>query len=178
MYSLFTYRFNPLKIGAALRQLKKVSGHTPDDIEDKTGISADTTKNLLKGKGVLTLERALKYCVVFKIPIESFVALLIEGDDIDFADQILTYDPTKSKTTPLTADEVTPIADTLPETVVEATLAAAEASPPPVADRFPVPVDPEYLKHLDDLRAHIASLDAQLGHQNVTIEKLLGMLER
>lgn len=177
MYSLFTFRFNPLKIGAALRQLKKVSGHTADDIEYKAGISADTTKNLLKGKGVLTLERALKYCVVFKIPLESFVALLIEGEDIDFADQILMYDPTKSKTTPLTADEVTPIADTLPEAVVEATLAVAETTPPPIVEGHHASLEHEYTLRIEDLRAHIANLTAQLEQQNHTIDRLLDMIK-
>jgi hypothetical protein len=87
------------------------------------------------------------------------------------------YDPTKSKTTPLTADEVTPIADTLPEAVVEATLAVAEASPPPVVEGHHASLEHEHTLRIEDLRAHIASLTAQLEQQNHTIDRLLDMIK-
>lgn len=166
-HSLVTYQFNMLKAGEIIRQLKKTSGYTIDDIEEETGISTDTIKNLLKGKGQLTLERAFKLCVLFKIPIESFAALMVEGDDIDFADRILTYNPATSTTTPLTDEQVTPIQDTIPDAVAEAALSVPDA---------PAHHDP--VIHIDHSTQHIEDLRTQLARQDEIIRQLLEILAK
>lgn len=166
-HSLATYQFNMLKAGEIIRQLKKASGYTTDDVEDITGISSDTVKNLLKGKAQLTLERAVKLCALFKIPIVSFVALMVEGDDIDFADQILTYNPATSAAAPITDEQITPIQDTIPDAVAEAALSVPDA---------PDHHDP--VIHIDHSTQHVEDLRTQLARQDEIIRQLLDILAK
>lgn len=165
-HTLVTFALNNAKAGKIIRQMKEEHGYTNDDIDELTGISSDTVKKLIGGKASLTLERAFKLCVLFKIPLESLVALLLEGESIDFADQILTYDPTKSEAMPITDESVTPIADTIPETVVEAALSVPAVPVVRTLEEAPLPSG-----RIEDLKEEIA-------RQDYIIRQLLEILNK
>jgi transcriptional regulator with XRE-family HTH domain len=167
-FTLATYQFNMLKAGAIILQLKKTKGCTFDDMEEGTGISTDTLKNLTKGRGQLTLERAFKICAYFGIPILAFVALMVEGDNIDFAHLILTYNPATSTTAPITDEQVTPIQDTIPDQVAEAALSVPDAPP----------VHHDSVIHVEHNSQHIDDLRTQLTRQDEIIRQLLDILAR
>lgn len=163
-HSLVSFTFNSVKAGKIIRHMRDEHDLSNDDIEDLTGIPAETVKNLIRGTAGLTLERVFKLCVVFQIPLESFVALMVEGEDIDFADQILMYDPTQSKSTPITDASVTPIADTIPDAVAEAALSAPHAPPILRPEEY-------HATNANDLRAEIA-------RQDYIIRQLLDILAK
>jgi predicted transcriptional regulator len=168
---LYSYHMNPVKSGRFWSGMKEKYGYTNERIDELTGIPEGTVKRILKGQTKLSFEAASKLCILFKIPIESYNAIMYEGVDTDFADEILTYDPTKSKTTPLTADDVTPIEDTLPEAVVEATLAVTDVAPPPITDNFHGAVEQEYIKRIEELKAEV-------DRQDYIIRQLLEILNK
>ena len=168
MYNLVTYHIDNVRAGEIIRQFKNEKGYTTEEIEDLTGISTATLKNIYKGAGGLTLERAIKLCVLFEIPLVSFVALLVEGIPITFADKILTYNPATGKAIPITNKEVTPIRDIIPDEIAEAAMAvtATPAIVPPIDT-----VNRASEQHLEDLRAEIVRQDA-------TIRQLLDILAK
>ena len=165
-HTLVSFTLNTAKAGKIIRELKGEHGYTNDDIDELTGISSDTVKKLISGKAALTLERAFKLCVLFKIPLESLVALLLEGENIDFADQILTYDPTKSEALPITDESVTPIADTIPETVVEAALSVPAVPVVRVPEEAPL------------TSGRIEDLKEEIARQDYIIRQLLDILAK
>lgn len=165
-HTLVSFTLNTAKAGKIIRQMKEEHGYTNDDIDELTGISSDTVKKLIGGKASLTLERAFKLCVLFKIPLESLVALLLEGESIDFADQILTYDPTKSEAMPITDESVTLIADTIPEAVVEAALSVPAVPVARALEEAPLPIG-----RIEDLKEEIA-------RQDYIIRQLLDILAK
>ena len=167
-HNLITYHVNNARAGEIIRQFKHERDLTNDDLEEMTGISSATIKNILKGTGVLTLERAIKFCALFEIPIVSLVALLVEGVPIDFANKILTYNPATGKTMPITDERVNPISDTIPDEIAEAALAT------PAIDPLPASVAHDHTEHV----AHIEDLRAEIARQDATIRQLLDILAK
>lgn len=168
MYNLLTWHLDNVRAGEIIRQFKDECGFTTDYIEEKLGISSPTLKNIYKGQGVITLERAIKLCALFEIPIISVVALLVEGVNITFADKILTYNPATGTAVPITNKGVAPIRDTIPDEIAEAAMAVT--STPAIVPPMDT-VNRVSEQHIEDLRAEIVRQDA-------TIRQLLDILAK
>lgn len=170
MYTLATYIMDNVRIGEILRGLKEERGFTYEYISEETGIALTTVKNIFRGSGGLTFERAFKICTLFEIPLVSFAALLVEGVPNTFADKILTYNPATGGTAPITDDRVNPVVDIIPEPVVAAALSIPMVSPAHSDDQR-TNQEKSSQSHLDDLRAEIVRQDA-------TIRQLLDILAK
>lgn len=176
MYTLATYAVDNVRVGEIFRKLRDDRDFTNEFIADKTGISLTTVKNILRGSGGLTFERALKLCALFKIPLVSLAALLVEGVPNNFASLILTYNPATGGTASITDERINPISDTIPDAVTEAALSIPSA-PTHQTDCHHHATEHDPLMYVESLRSHIASLTAQIEQQNKTIDKLFGLIK-
>ena len=115
--SLITFHFNALKAGQIIKQFCEVRGISKASLAAKTGVSYDTVDNFFRGMvKEVQFERIFKYCVVLGVPLELFTLQWLEGEHIDFADEVLLYNPDSKAST---AAELPPgtVADSVPDTV-------------------------------------------------------------
>lgn len=172
--TLESYHFNPRKAGQIFRQLCKERGISQASLAAQTGTSYDTVGNVFAGKVQdIPFERVFKFCCVLRIPIESYMMLMLKDEDIDFTDRVLLYDSHEDEIIP--ASDIDPAQATapVPDTVV-AVAEAAAAADPPHADSLPAAIPPctgysrddvsllldrierQHLRHTEDLRANQA----------------------
>lgn len=172
MYTLATYILDNVRVGEILRALKEEFGYTYEYIAEHTGIALTTVKNIFRGYCGLTFERAFKFCILFKLPLVSFGALLVKGVPIDFAPGILTYDPVTGGTAPITDEQVNPVEDIFPKQVVTAALSVPEAPP--------IHHDDHHNQHHQEqsYQSHIEDLRAEITRQEATIRQLLDILAK
>lgn len=116
-HSLVTFHFSALKAGQIIKQYCKIRGISKAALAAKTGISYDTVDNFFQGKvKEVQFERIFKYCVVIGIPIELFMLQMLDGEDIDFSDDVKLYnnseDATSAAELPAGA-----LSDAVPDTV-------------------------------------------------------------
>lgn len=87
--SLITFRFDPEKSGSVLKRFCKDAGMSYQKLGDSTGYSYDTINNSLSGKvKELSLERVFKICTITGHSVCEYLRLMLQDEDIDFADKI------------------------------------------------------------------------------------------
>lgn len=87
--SLITFRFDPEKSGSVLKRFAKDAGMSYQKLADSIGYSYDTINNSLSGKiKELSLERVFKICTITGHSVCEYLRLMLQDEDIDFADKI------------------------------------------------------------------------------------------
>ncbi len=87
--NLLTFHFDPEKSGRILKGWAKNAGVSQQTIADDTGYTYDTINNSLHGKvKELSLERVFKIAVRTGHSVCEYIRLMLQDEDIDFADQI------------------------------------------------------------------------------------------
>ena len=152
-YSLRDFHFSPVKLGQILKQLRLDKDISVSYISKHTGITRDTLDNILSGDvRDVKFEQIFKLCCVLEIPIEVLLLLMLKDEDIDFVDQVLLYDNKEDEAIPAT--DINTVPSTLPNTVVAAAEAVAAADNPP----DPVRTSAENPDNVAQLHKHIAKL--------------------
>lgn len=84
-----SYHFDQKKVGEILKKWVKDSGLSYSEVAEQTGYSLDTINNSLSGKiKEPSLERVFKIAVLTGHSVCEFLRLMLEGEEIDFADRI------------------------------------------------------------------------------------------
>ena len=152
-YSLRDFHFNPIKLGQILKQLRQDKDISVAYISKRTGITRDTLDNILSGDvRDVKFEQIFKLCCVLEIPIEVLLLLMLKDEDIDFIDQVLLYDNKEDEAIPAT--DISTVPSSVPDTVVAAAEAVAAADNPP----DPVRTSAENPDNVAQLHKHIAKL--------------------
>lgn len=87
--SIQSYHFDQKKVGELLKKWVRESGLSYSEVAEQTGYSLDTINNSLSGKiKEPSLERVFKIAVLTGHSVCEFLRLMLEGDEIDFADRI------------------------------------------------------------------------------------------
>ena len=87
--SLKNFHFDPEKSGRILNGWAKEAGIGIRSLADDTGYTYDTTNNSLHGKiKDLSLERVFKFSVRTGHSVCEYIRLMLQDEDIDFADEI------------------------------------------------------------------------------------------
>ena len=167
------------KIANILQQYRKERGISKVALGEKIGVSYDTVVNILSGKVQLKLETAIKLCVALAIPIGLLTQLILQNEDIDFADDVLLYDPVRDEVMSAVEHDVT-ASDIVPDSVAAAAADTTPVEPPPPA---PAPAETdaytrEELKAVIDRIAqaheqHIADMRANADRQQEIIRALI-----
>lgn len=108
--TLKDFHFDPEKSGQILKGWAKGAGKSYQKVAEETNYSYDTINNSLHGKiKELSLERVFKVSVCTGHSVCEYIRLMLQDEDIDFADQIHV----------LAGDDYTlvPYKDTLSESV-------------------------------------------------------------
>ena len=176
--SLKEFHFSAAKSANIIRQYIEERNTTPLKLSNRTGITYDTIGNILSGKvRDIKFEQLFKICVALAIPLEVYEQLMINGEDIDFADEILLYSPRHDEVIPATDKELSVDSTIIPESVA----AVATPTPSPQGGIASVEVD-TYSR--DELRAmldrigqcheqHMADMRAQVDRQHNLICRLI-----
>lgn len=152
-YSLRDFHFNPIKLGQILKQLRQDKDISVAYISKRTGITRDTLDNIFSGDvRDVKFEQIFKLCCVLEIPIEVLLILMLKDEDIDFMDQVLFYDNKEDESIPAT--DISTVPSSVPDTVVAAAEAVAAADNPP----DPVRTSAEIPDNVAQLHKHIAKL--------------------
>ena len=152
-YSLRDFHFNPIKLGQILKQLRQDKDISVAYISKRTGITRDTLDNIFSGDvRDVKFEQIFKLCCVLEIPIEVLLILMLKDEDIDFMDQVLLYDNKEDESIPAT--DINTVPSSVPDTVVAAAEAVAAADNPP----DPVRTSAEIPDNVSQLHKHIAKL--------------------
>lgn len=152
-YSLRDFHFNPIKLGQILKQLRQDKDISVAYISKRTGITRDTLDNIFSGDvRDVKFEQIFKLCCVLEIPIEVLLILMLKDEDIDFMDQVLFYDNKEDESIPAT--DINTVPSSVPDTVVAAAEAVAAADNPP----DPVRASAENPDNVAQLHKHIAKL--------------------
>lgn len=152
-YSLRDFHFNPIKLGQILKQLRQDKDISVAYISKRTGITRDTLDNIFSGDvRDVKFEQIFKLCCVLEIPIEVLLILMLKDEDIDFMDQVLFYDNKEDESIPAT--DINTVPSSVPDTVVAAAEAVAAADNPP----DPVRTSAEIPDNVAQLHKHIAKL--------------------
>lgn len=152
-YSLRDFHFNPIKLGQILKQLRQDKDISVAYISKRTGITRDTLDNIFSGDvRDVKFEQIFKLCCVLEIPIEVLLILMLKDEDIDFMDQVLFYDNKEDESIPAT--DINTVPSSVPNTVVAAAEAVAAADNPP----DPVRASAENPDNVAQLHKHIAKL--------------------
>lgn len=130
IYNLAGYHFNQLKTGQIFKQLRQATGMSITSAAKKTGITSDTIENIERGlvQGI-KFEAFFKLCVAYGTSMEAVTLLMLAGDDIDYRDQIMLYQPKEDSVIP--ADVLDSVPSVVPDTAVAAAEAVAAAKNPP-----------------------------------------------
>lgn len=87
--SLKEFHFDPEKSGQILKGWAKGAGKSYQKVAEETNYSYDTINNSLHGKiKELSLERVFKVSVCTGHSVCEYIRLMLQDEDIDFADQI------------------------------------------------------------------------------------------
>ena len=152
-HSLRDFHFNPIKLGQILKQLRQDKDISVAYISKRTGITRDTLDNIFSGDvRDVKFEQIFKLCCVLEIPIEVLLILMLKDEDIDFMDQVLFYDNKEDESIPAT--DINTVPSSVPDTVVAAAEAVAAADNPP----DPVRTSAENPDNVAQLHKHIAKL--------------------
>ena len=152
-YSLRDYHFNSIKLGQILKQLRQEKDISAAYISKRTGITRDTLDNIFSGDvRDAKFEQVFKLCCVLEIPMVVLLILMLKDEDIDFMDQVLLYDNKKDESIPAT--DINTVPSSVPDTVVAAAEAVAAADNPP----GPVRTSAENPDNVAQLHKHIAKL--------------------
>lgn len=156
-YNLSGYHFNQLKTGQIFKQLRQATGMSITSAAKKTGITSDTIENIERGlvQGI-KFEAFFKLCVAYGTSMEAVTLLMLAGDDIDYRDQIMLYQPKEDSVIP--ADVLDSVPSVVPDTAVAAAEAVAAAKNPPQPAQNTRTAD-EYIAFL---QAHVDRLTALL----------------
>lgn len=128
--SLITFRFDPEKSGSVLKNFAKGAGMSYQKLADSIGYSYDTINNSLSGKiKELSLERVFKICTITGHSVCEYLRLMLQEEEIDFADKIHVLRETDFALVPYTETIVQDTQKT--ETAVQNTvnLAVVEQNP-------------------------------------------------
>lgn len=156
-YNLENFHFNPVKLGQVLKQFSSQLGISKTMLSKKTGISRDTIANIFCGETQeVSFEKLFKFCCVLGVPMVVIEKLMVQDEDIDFADKIVMYDTASGDILP--ASEVAIEKMPVPETVLAAAEAVAAAENPPA----PVQTNKTTEEYIAFLQAHIDRLTALL----------------
>lgn len=179
--SLKDFHFSAEKAARILRQYIEERDSSPLKLSNRTGISYDTVGNILSGKvRDIKFEQLFKICVFLAVPIEVFVRLMIDDEDIDFADEVLFYSPLHDEVLPASQVSLSEDERIVPESVAEAALPAATPTEP----HYPVSTPDADLYSRDELTAvlnrishcheqHMADMRTQAERQHDLICKLI-----
>lgn len=152
--SLDMFHFNSVKLGQILRQIAKDKGISKAKLKQATGISRDTLGHIFSGETQeVSFEKLFKLCYALETPVSVVEYLMLKDEDIDFAEEVLYYDPSDGAVLP--AADVDPSQLPVTDAVVAVAEAAADAPVPPVA---PTPTQDTTAF----LQAHIDRLTALL----------------
>lgn len=157
IYNLAGYHFNQLKTGQIFKQLRQATGMSITSAAKKTGITSDTIENIERGlvQGI-KFEAFFKLCVAYGTSMEAVTLLMLAGDDIDYRDQIMLYQPKEDSVIP--ADVLDSVPSVVPDTAVAAAEAVAAAKNPPA----PAHVSRSTEEYIAFLQSHIDQLTALL----------------
>ena len=173
-----TYKLDLVKTGVILQGLRSMRKMSRTFVAESIGVTNDVIRNIEKGLGGVTLERAIKLCALYEMPIIALVLLILKDADIDFRDRILVYDHKNDDVTPITDESVPEVPGVLPESVVEAAESIEADSTAPT--HGVVLSDPQAV--LDAVIGvhgeHIADLHAEIARQDQTIRQLIELLGR
>lgn len=159
--SLQDYHCNPLKAGQILKQLCKERGISQNSHAAQIGVSYDKIGNNYAGKVQnFSFEFVLKSCVLLQIPMEVFLLLLLEQEDIDFRDRVLLYNNKDNDVTPASDLPPTLVPDGVPSTV---TAVAAATTAVPLPDVISMDRATYCLR--DDLQAVLARVERHHSDQ-------------
>lgn len=87
--TLKDFHFDPEKSGQILKSWAKGAGKSYQKVAEETNYSYDTINNSLHGKiKELSLERVFKVSVCTGHSVCEYIRLMLQDEDIDFADQI------------------------------------------------------------------------------------------
>lgn len=173
MQSLYNYKLNLVKTGVILQELRDSRKMSRSYVADSIGVSTDVIGNLEKGLGGLSLERSIKLCVLYEIPIVALELLIVKDEDIDFRDSILVYDHQNDDATPITDKSVPEVPGVIPDSVVEAA-ASVDANAPHITHDFHIGEHKAMLDTLLRVQAeHLADLREQLARQDQIIRQLI-----
>lgn len=151
--TLKEFHFNPVKFGQILKQLCKDKGISIAYLSKSTDITRDTIENLMRGAvRDVKFEQIFKFCVVLGLPIEVLMLLMLKDEDIDFFGQVLLYDNKEDEAIP--ASDLDSVPSSVPDTVLAAAEAVAAAGPP----TQPVHTTAENHDHVAYLHQHIDHL--------------------
>lgn len=200
--SLVQFHFNPIKFGQVIRTYAKDRGVSQVSMAAKTGISYDTVGNIYTGKvQKIPFEYVFKICVVLGIAMEVLETLMLKDEDIDFEDQVLLYDTQQDTNVQMSDVFPTLVPGPVPESVANAAIAAAGASPLPPSEvpsgyytiedlnRAVAQANAKHeiiIAHMEESRAHlikqheqhISDLKAQHENERVTAERYQKLLHR
>ena len=150
---LVQFHFNPVKLGQILKQFCVQYGVSKTTLQKKTGISRDTISNIFSGDTQeVSFEKLFKLCCVLGVPMVVIEKLMVQDEDIDFADKIVMYDTASGDVLPATEVDIEKMP--VPETVLVAAEAVAAADNPP----DPVRKAAESPDHIAYLQQHIDHL--------------------
>lgn len=154
--SLVQFHFNPVKLGQILRQFSVQYGISKTTLHKQTGISRDTITNIFSGDTQeVSFEKLFKLCCVLGVPMVVIEKLMVQDEDIDFADKIVMYDTASGDVLP--ASEVDIEKMPVPETVLAAAEAVAAADNPSDPVRSPAE-SPDYVAYLHQHIDHLTRL--------------------
>lgn len=162
--SLQDYHFDPKRSGEILKKWAKESGLSYSEIAEQTGYSPDTINNSLSGKiKELSLERVFKIAVLTGHSVCEFLRLMLDGEEIDFADQIhvLTDKPL----------HMVKYKDTLPQEKAPAAVLPEHHTDDATLDRFRR-VHGDYAAAIrDQTQQQLETMERQHKIHNDTMEK-------
>lgn len=174
--SLEAFHFNARKSGQIFKQLCKERGISRASLAAQSGLSYDTVDNCLKGRNELSFERVFKFCVVLGLPIEAYMMLMLQDEDIDFNDEVLLYDIAKGDSTAISEADVSPVPASVPNSVSDAAAAATvPATPPqPPCAGYSREEMQSALERQERCHAeHLADLRDQISRQDQIIRQLI-----
>lgn len=173
MQSLDNYKLNLVKTGVILQELRETRKMSRSYVADSIGVSTDVIGNLEKGLGGLSLERSIKLCVLYEIPLVALELLIVKDEDIDFRDSILVYDHQNDDATPITDESVPEVPGVIPDSVVEAA-ASVDTSVPHIPHDIHLGEHKAMIETLLRVHSeHVADLREQLARQDQIIRQLL-----
>ena len=127
--NLVQFHFNPSKLGQILLQFSLQYNVSKSALSKKTGISRDTITNIFSGDTQeVSFEKLFKICCVLGIPMVVIEKLMVQDEDIDFADKIVMYDTASGDVLPATEIDIEKMP--VPDTVIAAAEAVAATDNP------------------------------------------------
>lgn len=100
--SITTFIFDRQKAGKILKQFIQASSYTQSQVAQLAGMTDDMMSNVLAGRNKdIGYERVFKICVITGHSICEFTRLMMEDEDIDFADKIHVLRPIPTEQVPM-----------------------------------------------------------------------------